>query len=278
MFGVDDPNGHVAHVSLCNYPTLFNASLSEMDAILAVGTVLAIREPTYKMTATGKGTTIKIDSPSDVVFFEDEVDILRDVKWASASALYNSLPLPSSMIAWKAKGAEEFRAGRWLSAAICYTRALKFDPESQVLLLNRAEIYLRLGWFNSSLSDVDKATKHGAISDAALARKALFRAVKANYYLRRYARVVDLAKTAPMHAECTEWGEKAKQRIKEESTGDYDWCSLFKAAQKPCARPDVADFHGCVEVREGTTTPGQRGVFTTRDVKLGELLVRMFAY
>ncbi len=39
--------GDIALVMLFDYPGLFNATIEELDAIFPIGTVLAIREPTY---------------------------------------------------------------------------------------------------------------------------------------------------------------------------------------------------------------------------------------
>lgn len=271
--GIEDLHGDVAHLSIFSFPTMSNGKRDGIDAIFSLGSILAIREPTYIMMIDGPGAMIEVDTPSDVIFIEESSPLIQDTPWPIASSGVEFPILPSSMSGWKARGADEFQASRWLSAADCFTRALNYEPESQVLLLNRAETYLRLGWFRSALYDVEQAKRSGAFSDTVLEQKALVRGMKANYGLQRYARVAELAKTFPADATCTEWFMKATQRMKEENTGEFDWCMLFKETQRDRARPDVADYRGPVEVRTPSNGTGIRGMFTTRDVKAGELLV-----
>ena len=144
--GVEDPQGNPARLSIYNYPTLFDATTDDLDALFPLGSVLLIREPTYKLALTTKTATMRVDSPSDVIFLDKDDPILNEVQWRLGCSIYNTPELPTSADTWRARGGTEFKAQRWLAAAVCYTRALKLDQDSQVLRLNRAETYLRLGW------------------------------------------------------------------------------------------------------------------------------------
>ena len=270
MLGAEDISGSVARLSISHYPNLRDASLDCLDSLFPLGTVILIREPNYRMNS-GIYAMIMIHSPSDIVALETDDPILKGVRWRFPLSVPKS---PSSAEEWRARGTSEFKAQRWLSAAVCYTKGLKMDKNSQVLRLNRAETYLRLGWYFSSLHDVEQALRLGTITDASLARKALLRSIRANYGMGRYERVVRIAGEHAHDVDCEEWLAKAKKRIDEQTFGNYDWYKLFTEGKKPNARLDVAEFRGPVEVRERKGQPGVRGVFATRDVEIGELLVR----
>lgn len=257
-------------LSFYNYPTSFLSKVDVMRPIFPKGSVWAIREPTYKFALNNDNAMIRVDSPSDIlpVAFDDE--ILRDIRWSNGPIPRIHCP-PPSVEQCRLNGAREFRAQKWLAAAVCYTDGLKLDEDSVIMRLNRSEAYIRLGWFNSALHDAERAIETG-IEDASLMRKAIFRAAKSCYYLTDYERSIGYVDRLPEDKDCAEWKTKAKLRIRERHTGRYDWCALFRESQEVCPRPDVADFYGPVEVQVGGDY-GIRGLFATRDVKVGELLV-----
>ncbi|KAH8119843.1 hypothetical protein DFH11DRAFT_11798 [Phellopilus nigrolimitatus] len=269
---VEDPCGDVTKVAIYNYPCTFDASVEETDRLFPIGSILAIREPTYKFAVNGDHPMVRIDSPSDIIFIDSDSELLRGVHWTTGSIFGDAPKHPLTSEGWRTRGVEDFKAKRWLSAAICFTEGLKLDPSHHVLRLNRAEACLRLGWFNSALGDADEVLKAGVV-DENLSRKAVFRAAKASYMIGKYARAMELAALRPNDNECHQWASKAQQRMHESSTGEYDWCLLFRESQRPAARPDVADYTGPVEVKKRSGLKGVRGVFVTRDVKIGELLM-----
>lgn len=259
-------------LSFYNYPTSLQSKVDAMRPIFPKGSVWAIREPTYKFSLNEGNAMIRVDSPSDIwpITFDDE--LLRGIHWSNGPVPIIPRPL-NSVEDCRQRGAREFKAQRWLAAAVCYTDGLKFDEDSLIIRLNRSEAYIRLGWFNSALHDADRTINSG-IEDKALLRKAVFRAAKSCYHLTNYERAIEYADRLPEDKDCTEWKVKAKLRIRERDTGRYDWCALFRESQEVRPRPDVADFYGPVEVRVGGDN-NIRGLFVTRDVKIGELLVRM---
>ena len=267
MIGIEDPDGNPARLSIYNFPTLFDATLDDTEALFPIGTILLIREPTYKMSVSGNSAFIRVDSPSDIVFLSKDDPLLVGIAWRCS--INNAPKLVTSAEGWRSRGGLEFKAQRWLAAAVCYTNGLKINPGSTVLLLNRAETYLRLGWYFSALHDAQEALQLGPISDPTLNCKALIRTIKANYGLTRYEEVVRIAEENLQNSECKTWLDKARKRITEQTRGEYDWYELFTCD----TRQDVAEFRGPVEVRERDGQPGVRGVFVTRDVAVGELLV-----
>lgn len=270
--GIEDRYGTPARLSIYNYPTLFDSSLNDLDAIFPLGAILLIREPTYKMDSDGKAAIIHVISPSDVYILQPDDPLLAGVNWRSSLSPLVGPTFPETADEWRVRGAAEFKAKRWISSAVCYTHGMKLDPASVVLRLNRAETYLRLGWHYSALCDVEAATREGPIADDILTRKARLRAIKSNYGLEQYTRVVEIAEEHQEDKDVTVWLEKAKRRIAEQTSGNYDWLKLFKEGGA-YHRPDVANYVGPVEVREREGAPDVRGLFTTRDVKAGELLV-----
>lgn len=76
------------------------------------------------------------------------------------------------------------------------------------------------------------------------------------------------------------WAEikRVKQRLHEEETGSYQFDDMYKQAEATPPVVDCATYTGPVGVR---CSPGRgKGLFTTRSVKAGELLLceKAFAY
>jgi hypothetical protein len=72
--------------------------------------------------------------------------------------------------------------------------------------------------------------------------------------------------------------ERAKARLHEQETGEYDFRQMLKQSESTPPLIDCATFSAGVEVRE---SPGRgRGLFLTKRVLAGELLIceKAFAY
>lgn len=269
-FIFEDPEGCATMLSIYNYPTAFQSKADAMHPIFSKGSVWAIREPTYKFSARGDNPMIRVDSPSDIVPIVFDDGLLQDIIWSGGSIPRIPRP-PASVDECRLKGSREFKAQNWLAAAICYTDGLKLDENSVIMRLNRSEAYIRLGWYNSALYDASRAIEAG-IEDSALLRKAIFRAAKSCYYIDEYECAIEYADRLPGDKDCAEWKSKAKSRLRERDSGQFDWCALYRESLQERSRPDIADYCGPVEVREGDDGC-IRGLFVTREVKLGELLV-----
>jgi hypothetical protein len=70
--------------------------------------------------------------------------------------------------------------------------------------------------------------------------------------------------------------KKCEQRIKEKETGDYDWVHLREHGLVPGIQLDVVDYKGPIQIAAFGNRGGGRGVIASRDIKIGELLVRRF--
>ncbi len=108
--------GDIALVMLFNYPGLFNATIEELDAIFPIGTVLAIREPTYakEVMSNSPTPTIRVECPSDIVVTDTSGSYSQLPMWRTT--LPTAPVLPDSGEKWKAMGAKEFKKGRWMAA------------------------------------------------------------------------------------------------------------------------------------------------------------------
>ena len=79
---VDDPSGDCIPVG-ANY-FVANPSLSgpSLDSQLPIGTKIAIREPYVKVGSVGAGQPfVRVDSPTDIVVFEDDDPRCKVVTW-----------------------------------------------------------------------------------------------------------------------------------------------------------------------------------------------------
>ncbi len=112
--------------------------------------------------------------------------------------------------------------------------------------------------------------------------KALFRGAKAYYSLGKFKtcmeKLVDLVRCNPKNAEA--WAEikRAKERLREEETGSYQFDSMHRQAAATPPLMDCATYIGPVVVR--SSAGRGKGLFTTQPVKAGELLLceKAFAY
>ena len=271
---VEDPEGDVQLLSLYNFPSMVNAGADEIDAVFPVGKILAIREPYLKSSLQDESHAfIRVNSPSDVVFPDTTSEILQSITWRFHT---NIVEVPSTVHGWKEAGNLHFKAARWLAAAIAYTKGLALDSSAIVLRANRAETYLKLGYFSAALFDAEMVLQSLDVPEN-IQHKCLFRAGKAAYaqdnfenalrYFRRYqaCNPTDLN-------DVNNWVRRALSCFMEQKFGQYDWARIFLESKESNSATDLADYVGPVEV---TNIPsrGCRGMVATKDIKVGELLV-----
>ncbi|THH28001.1 hypothetical protein EUX98_g6184 [Antrodiella citrinella] len=267
---VEDPNGDATRLVLFHFPSALDATISNLEALFPPGAFLAIREPTYKRAYENGFYMVRIPTPSDVVFLDQQSELVKSVTWK-----YNVAgpQRPNTLAEWKNLGNEHFKRKEWLCAAIAYTEGLKSEPRNHLLLLNRAAAYLELHWNNSAAHDADAVIAMN-LDDPALKRKAVYRATKAYYAAGKYVKVTQLSKLLPGDSDIKTLSTKTSHRLRERNQGVFDWWSLYAQSRVAAARPDVASYQGPVEVRlsPGGESFSTRGLFTTRAIKQGDLL------
>lgn len=132
---------------------------------------------------------------------------------------------------------------------------------------------LSIGLHDKALEDSDYVLQSDPTNE-----KALFRGAKALYLARNFeackSRLATHVKTYPGNKEAKATLLKVYQRLQEQQTGKYDFKemrALTSDEQKGSFKLDCADFIGPVQLQE--TINSGRGLFATRDVKFGELLL-----
>ena len=270
-FGVEDPAGQTSRVAVLHYPFSLNAAVAETDIMFPIGAVIAIREPYYKFAPVAEIPIIRVDSPSDIVFLNNDSPLLQSLSW-STEMPSDAPSAPTTAIEWKTRGNDLFKRKQWLCAALAFSEGLKLQPTNHLLLLNRAAAYLELHWFASASCDAETVLAMN-VESPVHKQKAVYRASKSYYLSGRYDEVRRLAVAYPKDVEAKEFFLKAPIQQRSMAKGRYDIVELLKQTRSPGSRPDVAPYTGPVEVKPRPSNPRRLGLFVTRDVNAGDLLV-----
>lgn len=161
-----------------------------------------------------------------------------------------------------------------------YTSAIKAaetPEESHLAHLNRSYTNLQLHRPEKALHDATSGSDPASPSE-----KRLFREARALYDQSRFKasmeKLLALMASHPDNKNAAAEMGRAKARLAEERTGEYDFGRMYKQAEKTPPIIDCATFSRPVEVRE---SPGRgRGLFTTVPVSAGQLLLceKAFGY
>ncbi|KAI0888899.1 uncharacterized protein GGS22DRAFT_184475 [Annulohypoxylon maeteangense] len=268
---VEDEEGTALLMQLYNQP---EEEVVGADKILRQGDVCIIKEPVFRSNICND-YMIQVDHASDIIWLRD-ADPRIPPKWRKRV----QAPDKSSKDI-RLEGNAAVQSRKWAEAEQLYTdaiRAAKTPEEERLAHLNRSLANLRLERPGKALDDALKGHANKDLPN----EKALFREAKALYSLRKFNPCLEklsaVVRINPKNSDA--WAEikRVKQRIQEEETGVYDFIDMHK--QSECTPPliDCATYVGPVEVRD---SPGQgKGLFTTKPVKAGELLLceKAFAY
>ena len=144
--------------------------------------------------------------------------------------------------------------------------------DKQLAHLNRSLTNLKLGRPAEALLDATQA-----YDPEAPTVKGLFRSANALYNLKRFedceAMLIDLLDKFPDSKAAESILLSVKTRLTEQRTGKYNFKKMYETAKAAKGAPliDCATYSKPVEVRD---SPGRdRGLFTTKDVKAGDLLL-----
>jgi tetratricopeptide (TPR) repeat protein len=274
--GVEDPAGWAQLISLYNYPGTYLAYGPELDTLFPINSVLAIREPCLKMALAASHSHIRVDSPTDVVLLEPGSPLLKNVRWATGE---RSLPVHTKTASeWKSVGDQHFKAKEFYGAIAGYSLALQLNPSLVSVRLNRALANLRAGRNLQTIED-----SRFVLTDEQLPSvdrvKALYRCAQAMYAEGKYtaakkwySKCVSIDSTLE---DAIKGVQRSDSRIKEQTTGIYDWGFLFEQEMNsPSTQIDMAEFQGPIEKRPMENRGGGRGIVASRTIEPGELLVR----
>lgn len=147
-------------------------------------------------------------------------------------------------------------------------------PSSELAViaqLNRSLSFLKSYRFDAALKDVDRVLQVSELSE-----KGLFRKAQGLYQLRRFKESCEthaiLAEKYPDNTQAAHEYSRASARLMEQDSGKYEFGKMILEAKK--RRPPTLDrgtYIGPVSVKQ--TQSHGRGLFTTKAVKAGELLL-----
>ncbi|KPV78180.1 uncharacterized protein RHOBADRAFT_40724 [Rhodotorula graminis WP1] len=282
---VEDQDGRVDMLAIYNVSLHGMVTGPDLDLLFPRGTILAIRESTYKPNATGTCYVVRIETPTDYEVLSPQHPLVKGARWATSS-----LATPrSASFDYKALGNRYFAAKKDLLAVKAYSDGLDSTDDAAtrlVLFLNRAQAHLRLGSFASALRDTSAVLGFlsSEVPGPALAElKATLRRARALEGLRQlekareaFARVVELDPTSAEGRECV---QRVERMLRESATGEYDWRQIVKDSDEGVDEKELSlgDYVGPVKVVEIKGRGGGRGIVATRDIKAGELLLEAFA-
>ncbi|KAI0849467.1 hypothetical protein F5Y00DRAFT_261600 [Daldinia vernicosa] len=268
---VEDEEGTAILLQLYNQP---EESKVAKEHILKAHDICIIKEPFFKVTNSG-AYSLRVDHVSDIIWLED-TDNRIPLEWRKR---FISLDESSEDI--RKEGNEAVQKKDWAKAEQLYTnaiRAARTAKEEKLAYLNRSLTNLYLDRPEKALSDAQKSN----VGDDSPMEKALFREAKALYALGKFSscleKLLAVVRSNPKNSDAWNEIKRVKQRLREEEKGSYQFGSMHKQAEDTPPLIDCATYVGPVAIRD---SPGRgKGLFTTKAVKAGELLLceKAFAY
>ncbi|KAJ3535514.1 hypothetical protein NM208_g7101 [Fusarium decemcellulare] len=241
--------------------------------ILASDMVFILKEPFFKC-ATDGSYSLRVDHPSDIIWL-NEGDERIPANWAPSVIKLNKDSKNLRM-----QGNDAVQGQQWAEAHRLYSSAIEAaqtSDEQNFAFLNRSLASLRLGRPEKALSDAFQGTDSQLPSE-----RALFREARALYetgdFERCLEKLQELSVSYPENKAASPELHRVKARLKEQQNGEYSFRNMYKQAKMSPPVIDCATFSRPVEIRQ---SPGRgRGLFTTRPVSAGELLLceKAFAY
>ena len=152
-------------------------------------------------------------------------------------------------------------------------RRVSTQEDALLLLLNRCQARLSSQHYDAALEDATAVLEMDMKCE-----KALFRAARASYNLGSFAKcrsyLAELTSLYPANKAAVKDIEQCELRIQEQA-GRFDFVSMLEEAviKQPSPRLDRAPYIGPIQVRQCAIESHGRGLFTTRTVKPGELLL-----
>ncbi|CAD6594550.1 MAG: hypothetical protein ASARMPREDX12_009538 [Alectoria sarmentosa] len=152
-------------------------------------------------------------------------------------------------------------------------RRISSEEHAVILLLNRCQARLSSEHYDAALEDAMAVLEMDTSSE-----KALFRAARASYGLGCFARcrsyLAEIEELYPENRAAMKDIERCELRSREQA-GEFDFASMLDETltKQPSPRLDRATYIGPIEVRKCVIESHGRGLFTTKAVKAGELLL-----
>ncbi|KAI6171541.1 Isoform A [Aphelenchoides bicaudatus] len=257
---IQDLNGDVETVGIYNYSYDVNDT-----SWLSIGQILIIKEPYLRFNATDQGICLRVDSPTDLVLVDEtDIDLLNKIgaeKFEKATCDVNEI---------RKRGNEYFIAKDYERATKMYSRAIRYQPNTAVLHLNKASAQLRSGYFEDAYKSAKTGLEKGGDRE-----KALFRMGSAAYGMRDWKMAVDhfksLLKEFPDNKNANTELKRATSRLAESKTGNYDVKNIYMESKNGVVEFDVADYMGPIEIVD--VSGKGKGVVAKNDISKGTLIM-----
>lgn len=292
MTVVDDPSG-IKGVRIALYN--FTNATTNLERVLPVGSILAIKNPWFKNTMDG-GLTVRSDSPTDVVMLDEEQMsqifpgivwegmIPREYRKLAITSGHDEKTVKKDTLIGHSKLADEYvKEKKYADAIAAYTKALKIDKGQVDILEKRGQAYLKLRCYQQSFCDSSKM-----LSIFPFNAKGIILMARSLIGLKRYEAVDQLMqsklekkKTLRKNLEILHVKAEIVKLLKQSKSGGIDLIELMKLDKEGNDDIQIGDFTGPVKISE-TVEPshGTRGVIATANITAGQLLIcsKAFAF
>ncbi|KAK6352284.1 hypothetical protein TWF730_009114 [Orbilia blumenaviensis] len=268
---VEDENGNPGQLQIFNL-----GRKVDLGEFLPVGQILCVKEPLFKISTTAI-QSLRVDHPSDLALMEEDDEEVPEV-WRVEN-------MARSVEDYKDIGNKAVRAGKLAEAIKWYTKgilACGHDESNTALrlslLLNRSLTRIQRREYEFSLEDAESALLIDPLNE-----KGLYRKAKSLYNLRRFAKcggaLTKLLANYPNSQLAKDDLTRTRKRLLEEMKGEYDFKKMVNMAKNDfdSQEYDFADY--TIPVCPKASTISGNGLFTAKDVKMGDLLyvVKAFA-
>ena len=239
---IEDEYGQCARIGIYNIT-------KRLLHYLIKGTKIAIVNPFYKCGLDGFHF-IRIDSPDEVLVIIDEEEGGN-----------------KSSEDHKKEGNKFFDSAEYHKAIECYTRAIEIDKSNPVYLRNRAFCFVKLELYEEALLDSEAAVKLDPNN-----HKCLYRMATAWSGLGDHEKSVNILQGINKNVNSSDVTSflKTERTLLTNARGEFDFDEIEKKL-KQGEDVVIGDYIGPVAI--GPSPTHGHGVFATRDIQKGELLV-----
>ena len=179
----------------------------------------------------------------------------------------------------KEEGSKLFQSQKYDAAFQKYSTAIRspaLEAGSELsgkLYCNRAIARLRLSQFDGAIQDCEEVLEVAPNNS-----KAIFLKARALYRLRSFRNAQTLCQgllaIEPTSRDARVLFESATERVLESNSGKFNFQEMeLKAKEHEYPRLDYGDYVGPVEIRHCNPSSKGRGLFATRDIDQGDLVI-----
>jgi len=253
-------------VSLYNYILPQKNKLSvELDQVFPVGTVIAVKEPYFKVSVSGS-FIISIEDPEDLEFIEDpNHPHLTNNNWKQSIIS----KLPKDIDGWRVQGNDSYNKQNYEQALRYYNGGLTIDPKHSILSLNKMAVLAQLKRYHECIP-IGLSLLPVLVEN----EKLYARLGKSYYYVGLYEKSIEIyQKLLHFQPKCDEaitFIGKCKDRLIERDQGIYN-CKKIKDEYIKTKQVECAEYIGPIKI---TSIEGKgRGIILTKDIPAGTLLI-----